>query len=139
MSPAQNPRSGCPVVFALDVFGDRWTLLVIRDMVFRGFRTYGEFLNAGEGISTNILADRLKRLEQTGIVTKERDPEHGARIRYALTDKGLGLVPLLIEMMRWSAQHDPDSPVSDELKQRLEEDLPGLVAEFLERAQASES
>ena len=121
MPPAQNPRSGCPVVFALDVFGDRWTLLVIRDMVLRGFTTYGEFLKAGEQISTNILADRLKRLEARGLVTKRQDPENRAKKRYTLSEQGLDLVPVLVEMMRWSAKHDPESPVSEGFRRQLDD------------------
>lgn len=139
MAPTDDPRSQCPVVFALDLFGDRWSLLVIRDMVFRGFSTYSEFLNAGEGISTNILADRLKRLESAGIVTKGKDPDHGAKYRYGLSQGGLDLVPVLVEMMRWSAKHDPDTPMSKAFRRKLERD-PGAVAdELVKRAQAPRS
>ncbi len=137
MPETVHRRSGCPVVFALDVFGDRWTFLVVRDLIMRGFTTYGEFLNAGEGISTNILADRLRRLEAEGIVTKHDDPEHGARYRYRLTDKGLGLIPVLVEMIRWSSRHDPDSPVPATLKRRLEREPQQVVEELVRRARAA--
>ena len=125
------------MVFALDLFGDRWTLLVIRDMVLKGAATYTEFLKAGEGISTNILADRLRRLEDQGIVTKHDDAEHGAKYRYRLTKKGLGLVAVLVEMIRWSARHQPSTPVSRTLRQRLDREPRKVVDEFVRRARAS--
>ncbi len=132
MDSCPKPRSACPVVFALDLFGDKWTLLIIRDMALLGRSSYTEFLAAGEGISTNILAHRLKRLEAAQIVRKERHPEHGAKFRYTLTPKGLDLIPVLVEMLRWSARHDPESPVPQELRQRLE-DEPRAVAEEMRR------
>ena len=132
-------RSECPVVFALDLFGDRWTLVIVRDMILRGRTTYGDFLNAGEGISTNILADRLKRLEDEGIVTKHRDPEHGAKYRYRMTKKGLDLVPVLVEMIRWSALHQPGTPVSKAFKRRLDREPRKIAAEFVRRARAGSS
>ena len=136
MTRASDRRSRCPVVFALDLFGDRWTLLVIRDMVFKGAATYTEFLNAGEGISTNILADRLRRLEDQGIVTKHDDSEHGAKYRYRLTKKGLALVPVLVEMIRWSARHQPSTPVSRTFRQRLDREPRKVADEFVRRARA---
>ena len=83
---------GCPIRYGLGLFGDRWSLLIIRDLMFKGRCHYGEFLSAGEGISTNILAERLERLETSGIVTKSRDPLHGKKFVYRLTDKGLDLI-----------------------------------------------
>jgi len=129
-------RSRCPVVFALDVFGDRWTMLLVRDMVFRGFSTYKEFLESGEGISTNILADRLRRLEDEGIVTREPDPDHGAKHHYRLTRKGLALVPVMLEMVRWSARYDPRTPVSRALKRRLEREPRAVADELVGRVKA---
>lgn len=133
-APDSDPRSPCPVVFALDTFGDRWTLLIVRDMVLRGFRSYGEFLNAGEGISTNVLADRLKRLEAGGVVTKRPDPDHGAKYLYALSEKGLDLIPVLVEMMRWSLRHDPDTGTPEALREALAGDPAALSAHLRERA-----
>ncbi|MGE0708962.1 MAG: winged helix-turn-helix transcriptional regulator [Planctomycetota bacterium] len=131
----KEPRSPCPVVFALDLLGDRWTLLVIRDLALRGMSTYGELLAAGEGIATNVLADRLKRLEAADVLTKSRDPQHGARNRYRLTSKGLDLIPILVEMMRWSAKHDPACPMSAALRLRLLEDPEGVAADARARAE----
>lgn len=139
MSSGRYKRSRCPVVFALDIFGDRWTLIVVRDMVFRGLSTYSEFLNAGESIATNILADRLKRLETAGIVSRFRDTDQGARFRYQLSEKGLELVPVLVEMMRWSSRNDPDSPIPKELRHRLEKEPQTLAEEFVQRARTSRS
>ncbi len=134
MPGSAHRRSECPVVFALDLFGDRWTLLIVRDLILRGFTTYSDFLQAGEGISTNILADRLRRLEDQEIVTKHDDPEHGAKYRYRLTKKGLGLIPVLVEMIRWSAHHDPSTPLSKALKRRLDREPRKVIDEFLRRA-----
>ncbi|RED52488.1 winged helix-turn-helix transcriptional regulator [Aestuariispira insulae] len=99
-------QSGCPVAFGLDTFGDRWSLLVIRELMFNGKSTYGEFLEMEEGISTNILADRLKHLEAEGILEKEQDPENRRSYRYRLTKKGRDLAPVMIEIIAWSGRHD---------------------------------
>ena len=98
-------RSHCPVNFGLEAFGDRWTLLILRDIVFRGKRTYGEFLKSEEGFATNILASRLARLQEYGILRREDAPD-GRKDLYTLTEKGLDLIPLLFEMVLWSAKYD---------------------------------
>lgn len=98
--------SGCPIAYGLDMFGDRWTLLVIRDMLLNGKQTYGEFLEAGEGISTNILADRLKHLEASGIIERSPDPENWRKVLYTLTEKGRDLAPVILEILAWSGKHD---------------------------------
>jgi DNA-binding HxlR family transcriptional regulator len=99
-------RSGCPVSIALDVLGDRWSLLVIRDLMVRGVDTFTAFQRAGEGIATNILADRLQRLERAGIVRRATRPGDGRRVHYRLTEKGIDLAPVLIELLLWSARHE---------------------------------
>ncbi|MEO9904590.1 MULTISPECIES: helix-turn-helix domain-containing protein [Alphaproteobacteria] len=98
--------SGCRVAFGLDVFGDRWSLLIIRDMTLYGKKTYGDFLEGGEGISTNILADRLKQLEANGIIEKTRDPASGRSYLYHLTGKGRDLAPVIHEIILWSGKYD---------------------------------
>ena len=103
------PRSHCPVNFALEVIGDKWSLLILRDMIFRGKRTYNEFLNSTEGFATNILAARLVYLEKQGILKKKADPEDKRKNVFHLTEKGLDLVPLIFEMMLWSAKYDGKS------------------------------
>jgi DNA-binding HxlR family transcriptional regulator len=97
-------RSDCPVNFALETFGDKWSLLIIRDIVFWGKKTYGDFLNSDEGIATNILAARLAQLEQVGILAKAPDPADKRRDVYSLTEKGLELIPLLVEIVAWSGK-----------------------------------
>ena len=105
----KKPRSHCPINFGLESFGDRWSLLILRDIIFRGKRTYGEFLKSEEGIATNILASRLAMLEEDGILEKRPSPEDARKDLYFLTEKGLDLIPVLFEMMSWSAKYDPKS------------------------------
>ncbi|PYU36194.1 MAG: transcriptional regulator [Acidobacteria bacterium] len=104
--PSPKRRSGCPLNASVEILGDRWSLLIIRDMMLRGSRTYKEFLESYEGIATNILADRLGKLEAHGIVTAERDPSDGRKLIYLLTAKGIGLAPVLTEMVLWAAAHE---------------------------------
>ncbi len=99
-------RSGCPLNASVEVLGDRWSLLIIRDMMLRGFRTYKEFLGSYERIATNILADRLRKLEARGIITAERDSSDGRKLIYSLTAKGIDLAPVLTEMVLWAAGHE---------------------------------
>ena len=102
-------RSHCPVNYGLEAFGDRWALLILRDLVFRGKRTYGEFLKSEEGFATNILASRLDHLLEAGILQHEGDETDGRKDIYSLTEKGLDLIPLLFEMVLWSAKYDSRS------------------------------
>jgi len=88
------------------MLGDRWSLLIIRDMMLRGFRTYKEFMECYEGIATNILADRLRKLVANGIITAEPDPADGRKLIYLLTAKGIDLAPVLAEMVLWAAGHE---------------------------------
>jgi DNA-binding HxlR family transcriptional regulator len=99
-------RSSCPINVSLEIFGDRWSLLIIRDLILRSYRTYKEFLSSDEGIATNILAERLQRLEAAGIITTTRDAEDGRKVLYRLTKKGIDLAPILVELVLWSAQHE---------------------------------
>jgi DNA-binding HxlR family transcriptional regulator len=107
-------RSDCPIAGALDLLGDRWSLLVLRDLVFRGFREYGQFLAAGEGISTNILAERLERLTCAGILVRSEHPTDGKKYVYRLSEKGVDLVPTLIELALWGAKYVPDNAAPPE-------------------------
>jgi DNA-binding HxlR family transcriptional regulator len=101
-----NRRSGCPLNASVEMLGDRWSLLILRDMMLRGFRTFKEFLTSYEGIATNILSDRLKRLVAHGIITTQEDPSDGRKLIYVLTAKGLDLAPVLTEMVLWAAKHE---------------------------------
>ena len=104
--PSPDRRSGCPLNASVEMLGDRWSLLIIRDMMVRGYRTFKEFLSSDEHIATNILADRLKRLENYGIVHSAPDPADGRKQIYSLTQKGLDLAPVLTEMVLWAAAHE---------------------------------
>ena len=98
-------RSTCPISQTLEILGDRWTLLIIRDLMFFGKSQYKEFLSSPEKISTNILADRLKRLEQSGIVEKKSYQDNPPRYEYHLTSKGADLRPLMREVTTWGLEH----------------------------------
>lgn len=102
----QQRRSDCPINFSLETFGDLWSLLIIRDIVYFGKQSYGEFLESGEGIATNILATRLAQLEEKGILVKKQDPTDKRKDIYSLTNKGLDLIPILLELASWGARHD---------------------------------
>jgi len=99
-------RSGCPVSISLESFGDRWSLLIIRDLMVRGYRTFKEFEESGEGIATNILANRLRRLAAAGLIVAEAEETDGRRVNYRLAEKGIDLAPVLLELLIWGARHE---------------------------------
>ena len=101
-----TPRSGCPVSIGLEIFGDRWSLLIVRDLMVRGFRRFKDFLESGEGIATNVLADRLRKLESAGILSTRTDPDDARRVLYRLTEKGIDLAPTLLDLLVWGAKHE---------------------------------
>jgi len=100
-------RSNCPITNTLDLIGDKWTLLIVRDMLSNHKHRYGEFLAADEGITTNILADRLKRLEENGLIEKTPYQHNPVRYQYHLTERGKDLEPLVQAMIRWGLKHIP--------------------------------
>ena len=104
--PRSKRRSGCPVSISLEVLGDRWSLLIIRDLMVRGLRTFKEFQQSGEGIASNVLASRLQRLESLGIITAEVEETDARRVNYRLTEKGIDLAPVLLELLIWGARHE---------------------------------
>lgn len=106
---AEEHRSFCPINLSLEIFGDAWTLLVLRDMMFGGKRHFRELLASDEGISSNILADRLKLLLESGIVTKADDPTHKQKAIYSLTEKGIELLPIIVQIGAWGSKHVPAS------------------------------
>jgi len=101
-----KPRSGCPVSISLERFGDRWSLLIIRDLMVRSYRTFKDFREAGEGIATNILADRLRKLQAAGIVMVEADQTDRRKLNYRLTEKGIDLAPVMLELLVWASRHE---------------------------------
>ncbi|MGH7451422.1 MAG: winged helix-turn-helix transcriptional regulator [bacterium] len=125
------PKSHCPINFALEIFGDKWTLLIIRDILFLGKKHYGDFIGSEEGISTNILADRLNLLEREGFVQKHDDEEHGSKYVYKPTQKAIDLMPMLLEMILWSGKHDPNTAAPKEFIARLKKDKKGVINDFL--------
>jgi DNA-binding HxlR family transcriptional regulator len=102
----QQRRSDCPISFGLETFGDTWSLLIVRDIVYFGKKTFGEFRESDEGIATNILASRLVQLEERGILLKQPDPADKRKDIYSLTEKGLDLIPILLEIASWGAHFD---------------------------------
>jgi DNA-binding HxlR family transcriptional regulator len=127
-----KPRSGCPVSVSLEVFGDRWSLLIVRDLMIRGYRTFKEFEESGEGVATNILADRLEKLESTGIITTEVDEADRRRVNYRLTPKGIDLVPVLLELLIWGARHE-NTEVPCALIEQMAQNREALLAEVRRR------
>lgn len=124
-------RSPCPINFALELFGDKWTLLIIRDLIFMRKKGYGEFMESPEGISTNILADRLRQLVDNGLIEKYPDHNDKKKFVYLLTEKGEALVPVLVEIIRWGAQYDEQAKnaIPIEISARLESDAMAFVEE----------
>lgn len=106
-------RSGCPVSISLEIIGDRWSLLIIRDLMVRGFRTFRDFEGSGERIATNVLADRLRRLRRAGIVETEADASDHRKVNYRLTEKGIDLAPVLFDLLVWGASHEKTSAPRD--------------------------
>nr|WP_184504826.1 helix-turn-helix domain-containing protein [Rhodanobacter sp. ANJX3] len=107
----EDVRSHCAVNYGVEIFGDRWSLLIIRDIVFAGKKTYGEFLKSEEGIATNVLASRLAFLEAQGILSKAPSPDDRRKDFYTLTEKGLDLIPIVLTIVLWSAKYDSKSYV----------------------------
>ena len=105
----EDVRSHCSVNYGLEIFGDKWSLLIVRDIVFAGKKTYGEFLKSEEGFATNILASRLAFLEEQGILSKAPSSADRRKDLYTLTEKGLDLIPILLDIVVWSSKHDPKS------------------------------
>ncbi|MCG8373827.1 MAG: helix-turn-helix transcriptional regulator [Balneolales bacterium] len=120
-------RSDCPISYALDFFGDKWTLLIIRDMVFDRKRFYKDFLNSKEGIATNILSDRLKKLEQHGFITSRVYPEMKTKKEYLLTKKGKDTIPVLIEIIVWSAKYENALALPLVFLEKAKKDRPALI------------
>ncbi len=124
-------RSHCPINFGLEHFGDKWSLLILRDLAFKGKRHYNEFLEAGERVSTTVLRDKLILLEEGGLIIKEQDSVKKSRIRYSLTAKGIQLVPMLIEIILWSGQFDKNTDADKAFLQRGKTDREGLIKDII--------
>lgn len=125
-------RSGCPVSVSLEALGDRWSLLIIRDLMVRGYHTFKEFLDSGEGIATNILADRLKRLEAAGIIVSKTEKTDRRKLSYRLTEKGVDLAPVLVEILIWGAHHE-QTGAPRAFIEKLEQNREEILAETKRR------
>jgi DNA-binding HxlR family transcriptional regulator len=129
-------RSGCPVSISLEMLGDRWSLLIIRDLMVRGYRTFKDFQGSSERIATNILADRLRKLEAGGIVSAQKEKTDGRRINYRLTEKGIDLAPVLLDLLVWAARHEETGApcaVIDNMEKNREQILAEARRRWLER------
>ena len=131
-------RSGCPVSISLEILGDRWSLLIVRDLMVRGHKTYKQFLQAGEGIASNILADRLKRLEAAQLITAELEEADRRRVNYRLTAKGMDLAPVLLELLIWGARHE-QTGAPNEVIDQMEKQREAVLAETRQRWEQRDS
>lgn len=131
---SEGEGKNCPIFFSLEIFGDKWSLLILRDMLHFDKRHYNNFLESEEGISTNILADRLKKLEEQRIISKKRDPDNKKQFIYSPTNKCLDLVPLILEIAVWGAKYDPDTKAPPEemakIRKNRKEYIENIRAKF---------
>jgi DNA-binding HxlR family transcriptional regulator len=124
---ARPKRSSCPISFALDTFGDKWSLLILRDLIFKDKFYYEDFIQSEEQISTNILAERLKRLKDGGLIESKPDKENKRKIIYSPTSKALDLIPMILEMIEWSATYDSRTGAPEEFLKMLKKDRKKLA------------
>ena len=127
----RGSRSHCPVSLALEAIGDKWSLLILRDLIMRGKSRYQELLSSEEGIATNILADRLARLERQGLISKTDDPDDRRQFRYTPTQKGLDLLPVIFEMAHWSVKYDPHTDMANPFLKQMKAGKEGLMKQIL--------
>ena len=125
---SENCRSNCPINYLLELFGDKWTLLVIRDLMFKEKHYFGEFLQSDEKISTNILANRLQSLEAHGVIAKKMDEKNRSKIIYSLTAKGKDMLPIMLEVTQWSSKYDALTNTPADFQQALKNDKAALTS-----------
>ncbi|KZN59822.1 hypothetical protein N473_02600 [Pseudoalteromonas luteoviolacea CPMOR-1] len=124
-------RSDCPISNVLDIVGDKWSLLIIRDLMFFGKHSYSELQNSEEKMATNILSSRLEKLETHGLINKQPDKKDKRKKVYQLTASGIDLLPILLEMILWSAKHAPELTIPTQLVERAQSDKAGLIDELI--------
>jgi DNA-binding HxlR family transcriptional regulator len=124
-------RSDCPISYSLDILGDKWTLLILRDMIFNGKTSYGEFLQSSEKIATNILADRLVVLHSQGLIDKKVAGDKKSKFLYLMTEKGIGLIPTIMELTIWGAKFNPYGGNKALLKE-LKKDKEATISRYTE-------
>ena len=129
---SSKKRSNCPISCSLDVWGDKWSLLIVRDLMFKKQSTYGDFLKSDEKIATNILASRLLMLEENGIISKQDHPDSKAKVLYKLTEKGINLLPLLIEINLWAEKYSEIPESQKIILNVVKKDKVGFIEEKIE-------
>jgi len=139
MDSSKNMRwFGCPVRYSGGLLGDKWSLLLIRDLMFKGRRNYSDFLDDDESIASNVLADRLGKLVEAGIFTKSRDPKNGKKYVYTLTEKGRDILPILMEMFRWAQKHDDKTFVSQQYIDNMDKSPKRFMKSVLKEVQLAD-
>jgi len=137
---ASEPRSYCPINLSLEVFGDSWSLLVLRDMMFAGKRHFRELLQSDERISSNILADRLARLVEQGLLTRSEDPTHKQKAIYSLTEKSITLLPVVVQIGAWGSRWVPDAkklePGARKVVRQIQEGGPRMWEKLMDELRA---
>ena len=133
---SRHEKSTCPISYSLDLFGDRWTLLVLRDLILHGKTRFAEFQDSDEKIASNILAERLRRLESQGVVARRKDPADARQNIYAVTDKGRSLTPVLLEIAAWGATYDPLTGAPEGFAESFYADREGYYQEHRSRIAA---
>ena len=126
----RSSRSHCPISFALDIFGDKWSLLILRDLIFKDKFNFQDFASSEEGISTNILADRLEKLKKEGLVRSSTDKANARKVVYTPTPKALDLIPMILAIIEWSAKYDPQTEAPREFLRMLKKDRGGLIRQI---------
>jgi DNA-binding HxlR family transcriptional regulator len=124
-------RSSCPIAYSLDYIGDKWVLLILRDLIFTNKSSYGDFLTSEEKIATNILADRLKSLEENGFIKSTVSLEKKNKFNYSLTEKGIDLIPAIVELMIWGSKYNPPGAVA--VIEKLKKDKEGTIQQLREK------
>jgi len=132
----EKKRSDCPISCSLEVFGDKWSLLIIRDIMLRGKLSFSEFLESEEKIATNILSNRLNTLVAENILNREVSPANKSKYIYTLTEKGIDLLPIVIEIMDWGAKYNKNCPRKT-LGRRIQKEKRKVIEEYLEKLKHS--
>ncbi|GMM84881.1 winged helix-turn-helix transcriptional regulator [Pseudoalteromonas sp. MTN2-4] len=123
-------RSDCPISKVLDLVGDKWSLLILRDMLFFGKEIYSDLQNSDEKMATNILSTRLEKLEQEGLISKRASEQDKRKKLYKLTEKGIDMLPILLDMIVWSTKYAPDTEVPEGLVEKLKQDRESVIKHF---------
>lgn len=132
-------RSDCPISNALDFVGDKWSLLILRDLIFFNKHSYLEFLNSPEKMATNILSSRLEKLEKDGLIAKRVDPNDRRKKVYELTPAGKDMLPIMLEMIVWSSKYDPNIDTPKKLIKRAKNDRENLITDLLARIEGEQN